>query len=302
LIRAVGDSEARFKEDPLRLLRAIRLAAQLDFSIEPATWVSINTNCVLLGLVAIERIRDEFVRLLLSANPKKGLELLRDSGLLEVAFPEIYSFVGFEQNRFHKDDLFDHSIEVVSRTESILTLRLAALLHDIGKPATLSCDPVTADRHFYRHESVGAELSNNFLDRLRFSKSDKAKVHTLVHTHMRPLDAGQSGLRRLLRDTEDLYPQWRQLKEADASSCKMDVTLLQADLKQFDENMKLVLAGPQVSPLKTLAVNGNDIISLGVEKGPDVGNILRALHEKVLDDPQLNTKEVLLRIAKDELL
>ena len=174
-------------------------------------------------------------------------------------------------------------------TNSNLVLRLAALLHDVGKPATLSVDE-QGERHFYLHEDVGAKMAQEILFRLRASGEIADQVSTLIKTHMRPLDAGPGGLRRLLRDTGDLYSLWRELKEADASACKIDPENLRQQFVDFDTNMAEVLKGPKVSPLKSLAINGNDLQEIGVPFVRQIGELLRALHERVLDDPALNER------------
>lgn len=297
-LSAVGNAQERFSEDPLRILRLIRLAAQLEFSIEKETWTAARAALAELPTVSIERIRDEFNKTLLSAKAGWGIMQLQRLGVLKAILPEIDSFVDFEQNRYHKADLFIHTLEVLDGVSPDLILRLSALFHDVGKPPTLSVDE-EGERHFYRHESVGARLTREILTRLRYSNEIIKQVATLVKTHMRPLTAGPGGLRRLLRDTEELYPQWRELKESDSLACKLEPEQLMAELKDFDIRMQLIQEGPEVSPLSSLAIKGNDLLELGMSPGPKIGEILRALHEKVLDDPSLNTKEILLKLVAD---
>ena len=300
VIRAVGVPKERFIEDPLRCLRMIRFAATLGFEIDTPTYQAAGGFSAAVAAVSIERIREEFSRILVSPGAEAGIRQLYDLGLLAVFLPEIAGFYGFEQNRFHRADLFNHTLAVVSGTGPDLVLRLSALFHDVGKPPTLSVDEA-GDRHFYLHEDVGAKMTREILLRLKYSGGIIDEVTTLVRTHMRPLDAGAGGLRRLLRDTGELFPQWRELKEADASACKIEPEALRAQFEKFDLNMAEVLKGPKVSPLKSLAIDGNELMSLGVPFGPAVGETLRALHERVLDNPELNDKETLIRLAREML-
>ncbi len=300
VIRAVGDANSRFAEDPLRVMRMLRFSAQFGFDIEPDTKNAAAAFLEPLAKVSIERFREEFSKLLLSNEPDKGLQLMANLGVLEIFLPEVQRFVGYEQNRFHKADLFVHTLEVVRKTEPDLISRLAALLHDIGKPETLSVDS-DGDRHFYKHESVGADMTSDMLLRLRYPKNTAKAVSTLVATHMRPLLCGPGGVRRILRDTGEQFERWRELKYADATSCKIDESEVEAQFRAFDEILAKVRKGPEVSPLKNLALGGEDLMALGVPEGPQIGDMLRELHEHVIDNPEDNEKAVLLRLAKKKL-
>lgn len=298
VIRAVGDASARFREDPLRIVRMVRFSCQEDFSVDPLTFERARPFVIALPQVSIERIRDEFSKILISDRPDHGFARLADLGILQHFLPEVAAFLNYEQNRFHKADLFHHTMEVVCRVQKDLILRWAALLHDVGKPKTLSTD-AEGERHFFKHETVGASMTRDILERLRYSHDFVNSVETLVRTHMRPLNAGPGGLRRLLRDTAELYPQWRELKWADSSACKIDPELVDEQLADFDRVIEEVRRGPDVRKLRDLAINGNDLLSLGEPAGPLIGIILRALHEMVLDNPELNTKEALLRLVPE---
>ncbi len=299
LIRCVASPEQRFAEDPLRVLRLIRFACVLEFAIDPASAQAAKAFREALSQVAIERVRDEFNKILVSPQAVRGIQLLQEYGFLQVFAPEISAMFKFEQNRFHHLDLFDHTMEVVRNSPPDLLLRLAAILHDIGKVPTVSINEKTGDRNFYLHEKVGAEMAKDLLERLKYPSQLNQDVCTLVKTHMRPLTAGAGGLRRLLRDTGELYPQWRILKQADATACKLDEEKLLVELAEFDVAIEQVMQGPDVSPLKNLAIGGQELIDLGMEPGPLFGEILRALHELVLDDPELNTKETLLGLVPE---
>ncbi len=297
LIRCPGIPRERFREDPLRCLRLVRFACQLNFQIDLDTAIHASEFAASLAAVSAERIRDELTKILLSPEPRRGFQLLDQLGFLGVVLPELQAGIGFEQNEFHTSDVFEHTLEVVSKTEPELMLRLSALFHDVGKPFTLSVDS-DGHRHFYHHEKVGAEMTKEILTRLRFPGAVTDGVVKLVATHMRPIEAGPGGLRRLLRDTDELFPVWRALKEADSASVKIDPIELQERLRQFDEAIEDVKKGPPVSPLKSLAINGSDLLALGMPESRALGDLLKALHEEVLDNPDLNTKEQLLERAK----
>ncbi|MFN8389347.1 MAG: HD domain-containing protein [Bdellovibrionota bacterium] len=299
IIRAVGDARTRFSEDPLRVLRMVRFACKADFRISPETLDASAELADAIPQISVERVRDELSKILVSDRPKFGLRLLHDLGFLAKILPEIDSFVGFEQNEYHLYDLFDHTLEVVAKTPPELLIRLSALMHDVGKPATLSIDPESGFRHFFKHETVGAEMCRDILKRLRYPNRVVDEVCVLTATHMRPIESGPGGLRRLLRDTGDLFPAWRQLKVADATSCRLDLEEFHSRLAAFDAALEEVRRGPQVSPLKSLAVKGDDLLAAGHAAGPIIGKILRALHERVLDTPELNEKETLLALVPD---
>lgn len=298
IIRTCGEAHQRFSEDPLRLLRLVRFASWEGFSLEETSRNAAAFCAPLLARVSIERIREEFNRILLGARAAYGLQLLLDLKLLEQFLPEVAAFCGFEQNRFHHLDLFKHTLAVVDKTPPDLLLRLAALLHDVGKPNTLSVDE-NGDRHFFCHESIGADIARGMMERLRYSRQETGDVERLIRTHMRPLNAGPSGLRRLLRDTDGLFERWRELKKADSLSVLLDPAAVASELAAFDKAIEQVKLEPNVSPFKNLALNGKDLIQLGLRPGPQFGHILRALHEKVLDEPTMNCREILLPLARE---
>lgn len=297
IVRAVGNAQDRFNEDPLRMLRGVRFCSTLDFELEAKTKEAILLKSELLAKVSVERIREEFSKILCSQKSKQGLLQLYHLGLLVVFLPEVSLMYGFEQNSFHYEDLLSHTLTVVERCEPELILRLAALFHDVGKPASLSVDE-KGERHFYLHEVIGVNICKSALDSLRYSKSVIDTVCCLVSTHMRPLDAGLGGIRRLLKDTKEQFETWRALKIADSKSVMINPERFASDLKSFDEKVEMIKNQPDVSPLRSLAVNGYDLIEIGIKEGPKIGAVLKNLHERVLDEPTLNTKEQLLSLAK----
>jgi putative nucleotidyltransferase with HDIG domain len=301
LLKTVGLPRERFLEDPLRAMRLIRFHSVLGFEIEQETLEASKEFADSLGRLSIERVRDEFSKTLLGCHTSSALSLLLSLGFLEKFMPELVTCADFEQNSFHSKDVFNHTLEVLQKTRKNLVLRLAALLHDIGKPPSLSVDD-SGQRHFYKHERIGAEMSREILSRLKYPNKVVDQVCVLVDTHMRPITAGPPGLRRLLRDTEEVFSLWRELKEADASSVKIDPNVLFRQLEEFDFQIEAIQKQPDVSPLKNLAISGKDLIDLGAVPGPKFGDTLRLLHERVLDDPSLNDKETLLNMVRDESL
>jgi tRNA nucleotidyltransferase (CCA-adding enzyme) len=298
IIRTPGNPKDRFSEDPLRILRMARFASVFDFVIDPSTLSAAIALSMKITSVSPERIRDEFIKILVSDYPGKGLNLLKDLGFYKMFIPEIDACIDFEQNRFHKHDVFIHTIEVVEKSPKDPLVRLSAFFHDIGKPPSLSVDD-QGERHFYLHEKIGAEMIPEIARRLRFSNELTAAIRKMVHTHMRPLDAGPGGLRRILRDTEPFYEEWRALKYADTAAVLGDTSALENDFRDFDERIVKIKEKESSSPYRKLAIDGADLIELGLQPGPRFKEILSFLHEKVLDQPECNTREQLIGLLRD---
>lgn len=299
-IKAIGIPKDRFKEDPLRVLRMIRFLSIFNFNIEKQTLLDAKEFIEDLKHISVERVQNEFSKTLCGQYADTALRKYDELGILDTLFPEIKKMVSFEQNKFHHLDVFEHTLAAITNCEPNLELRLAALLHDIAKPLTLSVDE-NGDRHFYKHETVGANVAKQFLQRLKYSKKVTNTVVNLVKTHMRPLKAGDAGLRRLLRDTEGHYILWRKLKEADSFACKIDSDKMKADLEEFDKRIIIIKEQSQNSPFHNLAINGNDLMALGFKANKKLGDTMKKLQEMVIDNPSLNTKDRLLEIAKDLL-
>jgi putative nucleotidyltransferase with HDIG domain len=294
-LRAVGDPKARFEEDALRMVRAVRLAATLGFTIEPATLAGIEANADLVRYLSGERIQTELSKLLASERPSVGLRLLADTGLLERISPELERQRGVPQNKVPGEDLWDHtlgSVDAVSRERPVV--RLAALLHDIGKPATFS------DGHFLHHEIVGAELAATLLDELRFPRAVRERVVHLVRHHMFRYEANWSdaAVRRFIgkigTDTlDDLFA----LREAD--NLGSGLTADAGGLDVLRSRVATELEGELVIDRSKLQIDGSDLIEeLGLRQGPQLGRILDELLEKVIVDPALNNRATLLMLAR----
>jgi tRNA nucleotidyltransferase (CCA-adding enzyme) len=206
--------------------------------------------------------------------------------------------IGCDQNKWHIEDVFNHTLSVVERTSaSDRILRLTALFHDTGKPATLSIDD-DGNRHFYGHEVVSAKLCEEALQRWRCSTDEVRTVTMLVRNHMRSIDCGAPGVRRLLRDLGDQFDRFRAFQDADKTPTLSDDDHL-LRVGKFDALVAAERKRLEGRPVDKLAVNGHDIMSLSVPAGPRVGAILHQLAEMVIEDPAINVREVLLERARE---
>ena len=301
LLRTVGNPDARFAEDGLRPLRGIRLAAELEFAVAPEVREAMARAKERVAGVARERVRDELMKMLEAAKPSRGIELLRETGLLDVVLPELGETVGVTQNRFHAYDVYRHSLEALDAApRDRPRVRLAALLHDVGKPRTKRV--VNGEGTFYGHQKVGAEMVRRILDRLRISKAERDAVAHLVEEHMFHYtpDWSDAAVRRFVRrvgaeNLEDLFA----LRRADTSSHGTDLVPAEP-LDELKERIEQMLAREEAMHVRDLAVDGDDLMeALGLQPGPEVGRLLNALLERVLEDPSRNRKEILLETARD---
>lgn len=298
-IRAVGNPVLRFTEDGLRPIRCIRFSAQLGFSIEENTFKAISETLNICKKISIERFRDEFVKILQTENPVHAFTLMETTGLLSLFLPELAKCRCVEQKGRHRFDVLDHNLLACSAApKDDLTVRLAALFHDIGKPSVRSVNEY-GDYTFYKHEQVSAALTEKIMKRLKFSNKETEAVCRLVRLHMFHYteDWSDSAVRRFMANagTENI-PQLFALRRADSFA----ITGTKADpfrLLSLQKRIDAVLAEKNALTLKDLAVNGNDLIALGIPKGQKIGIILKKLLETVLEDPAQNTKERLLKIG-----
>lgn len=299
VIKTVGNPHERFNEDALRMIRAIRFSCQLAFDINDETLEAIKLNCELIKNVSIERIRDEFTKILLSKTPSYGIENLRFSGLLQYFLPEVLAMYGFDQRNPHHDkDVYTHTLMVVDNTEPRLSLRLSALLHDIAKPATFSIDDKGIG-HFYDHNTKGVEMSEYILRRLRYGNDTIKKVQNLVYDHMSRYDNLRSStIKKIItRVGEDNLADLFNLQESDikASAPPFDFS----GIDYLKKKSHQILEQRQPLCIKDIAINGSDLIKLGLQPGKAIGEILQHLLEKVLEQPELNNKELLKEMALD---
>jgi len=301
IIRAIGDPLERFLEDGLRPLRACRFAAQFDFHIEERTFASIPAALDTVRKVSAERIRDELQRLLEAPRPSVGFRLMRDCGLLEVLIPELAACTGVEQRELHCFDVFEHLLATCDAApRQSLPVRLAALLHDIGKPPALEREAGGGLR-FHGHESLSAEITERIMRRLRFSNSEVIRTAHLVRHHMFNYDESWSdaAVRRFLaRVGPEHVADLLALRRADqVGRCNDDSP--SANLVALQKHIERILAADQALGLADLAVDGRELMkALGLTPGPVVGTLLEALLETVLDDPEQNDRSTLLEIAR----
>jgi poly(A) polymerase/tRNA nucleotidyltransferase (CCA-adding enzyme) len=302
IIRAVGNPDDRFKEDALRLMRAVRFATTLDFEIEPKTYKAIKKNAGLLEFISKERIRDELMKTIMSENAAKGIELLRETGLLKYIIPELLEGYKVTQNKHHIYDVYEHSLrslDFAAKKNFNKYVRLAALFHDIAKPRTKRGEG--PDSTFYGHEIVGAKMTAQILNRLRFSKKEIERIVRLVRYHLFYYNVGEvteSSVRRLLRkvgleNIDDLI----KLRMADriGSGCPK---ALPYKLRHFLYVVEKVSQDP--IDVRTLKVDGHRIMEiLKIEPGPKIGKILNILLAEVLDDPSKNKEKYLEKKVKE---
>ncbi|MBI3749566.1 MAG: HD domain-containing protein [Chloroflexi bacterium] len=297
ILRAVGEPEARFEEDALRMVRAVRLAATLGFGIETSTLAGIEARSSLVAHLSGERIATELDRLLAAPVPSVGLRLMSDTGLLGAISPELAAQRGIPQNKVPDEDLWDHTLRSVDAAPPDRPIvRLAALLHDIGKPATF------ADGHFLGHEVVGARLAGAFLDRVRAPRAVRERVVELVRNHMFSYASSWSdaAVRRFIARIEGLgdgaLAELLALREADNAGSGLPAG---AGLGELRARVEAELAAEAVLDRRGLAVDGSDLMGeLGLPQGPILGRILDALLERVIADPTLNDRPTLLLLAR----
>ncbi len=335
-IRAVGQPVERFMEDGLRPVRAVRFASQLGFKIEENTWAAILREDILKKSagISLERFRDEFCKILLSSVPSVGLKLLEESGLLKIFVPELLQGRGCVQSDergFHNFDVLDHNFYACdgavlrgaseacdkfssgwasdsseqSQADRLLILRLAALFHDVAKP---SCKRAEAGKiTFYNHEIAGAKMAGGILVRLKFSNAQIDAVCHLIKEHMFNYESSWSdaAVRRFVQrvgaqNIDALFD----LRLADIYGMKrvevrLHDTAVCGKLLELRERVDGVLSQKSAMGLKDLAVNGGDLIALGIPAGKKMGAILKELFEAVTDDPAMNSRDQLLALAKN---
>lgn len=290
-------SEKSFLEDPLRMLRAIQFAARFEFKIEGKTYKSIAENSALIRTVSIERVSDELNKMLmLAARPSIGFRLMHDTGLLEKILPELEQAVGVDQpGGYHAYDVFEHTIRTVDASPQDLTIRLAALFHDITKPRAKRITETGAT--FYGHEKTGAEVAKVALKRLRYPADTIKDVAILIERHMFTTDVTDKGLRRLIRKVGpelifDLLDLRRADVEAQGMGGKTD------DVDVFERQIQEELDRKPPFTVKDLAIDGHDIMEkFSLPESPVIGEVLDYLIEKVLDEPGDNSEEKLFEYA-----
>ncbi|MEO8637898.1 MAG: HD domain-containing protein [Candidatus Taylorbacteria bacterium] len=298
IVKIAGDAHERLEEDALRLLRGVRIATELDFTIDSAAEKAIIANAELLKNISPERIRDEFVRIIMSDNPSKGIQMAQNMGILKFVVPELLEGIGVEQNKAHAFDVWTHLLETLKhakKKEWPLEIRLAALFHDISKPETRRRNPKTGEWSFYGHEVVGARVTKNILTRLKFSREIIAKVTKLVRWHMFFSDTEQitlSAVRRMINNVgrENIWDLMnvRICDRIGTGRPKEDPYRLRKYKSMIEEALKDPIS------VGMLKINGARVMEVTkMPPGPKIGYILHALLEEVLEDPKQNTAQYL---------
>lgn len=298
IIRSTSNPDEIFGQDALRMFRAIRFATKYDWNIEPETWEGIKNNLDNLGNTSRERIRDELDKILQTKNPRRGFELLRDSGLLPHLAPEFQKSVGMTQNVHHSEDVFGHTLSVLQATKPELVTRLIALFHDIGKVVTRTETPTGV--HFYGHEDAGAEVVERIMSSLKYPTDLINAAKLGVKNHMRLKGGGNTSVKladkTLRRFKIEMGDQLENILDvihadnishADASSMPDQIENVRKRLQTLDVQVKK----------PTLPINGNDLMALGLKPGPLFSQILGAVTDAWYSSPNISKDEA-LAIAK----
>jgi tRNA nucleotidyltransferase (CCA-adding enzyme) len=306
VLRAVGNAEERFSEDGLRVLRAARFSATLELTIEDATFTAMHSRAAhhTFRKVSQERVRDEWKKSMLARRPSVAFEAMRASEILSISCPELIESVGCEQNRYHAFDVWGHAMSCLDACEGDPILRIAALLHDVGKPRSRAFSDKTNDYTFYEHERIGAEIAFPILTRLKFSNDERDRVTSLVRHHLICYsdDWTDGAVRRWLRRVgPDLAPDLYKIGRADALGKGREAKEDIASIERLRERVESIIAAGAALSTRDLALRGNDLMrELSLGPGPIIGRLLERLLEIVTDDPSKNTREVLLAEARKE--
>ncbi len=303
LVRTVGDPVLRFSEDGLRPLRGVRQAAQLGFTLAPATEDAIPKALASFRKVSAERVRDELRKLLLAPVPSHGLEIMRRTGLLDIVLPEMLATLGCLQNRFHKHDVYAHTLATVDAAPADFTVRMAALLHDLGKPKTQAPRAdAPGEYSFFRHEQVGAEMAETICNRLKLSADERDTICALVGEHMFFYTAAWTDgtVRRFVKRVgSDLLPLLFALREADIASRGQGEDR-EAETRELRGRIAEVAAADAALRVTDLAIDGEDVMRiLGISPGRRVGELLESLLDRVLDHPELNQRATLEGLVRE---
>lgn len=293
LIRTVGNSDQRFQEDGLRILRAIRFSAILGFSLEEETKQSVFKNKELLYHLSNERIRNEFTKILCGEYAVNCLLEYRE--IIVIFIPEITEMFEFNQkSKYHKFDLYNHTLRTVGNVKKAPNLRLAAFFHDIGKMSTMTIDS-QGEGHFYGHAEISAQITEKILKRLKYSNKEISQILVLIRNHMIPVEPNKKQIKKCIQKLSmETLKELLELQRADKSDDYDSKQIYDAKIALIDE----VIQENTVFQIKDLMINGYDILSLGFSKGPVIRRILEDLLEEVLHGRILNEKEEMLNYIK----
>jgi tRNA nucleotidyltransferase (CCA-adding enzyme) len=305
LLRAVGDPKQRFSEDGLRVLRAARFVATLELELDAATEAAIAPTLDTYRKVASERVRDEWLKAMKARRPSRAFDVMLRTGILGITCPELLEGVGMEQNKWHAFDVWRHGMECMDACQADPVLRIAALLHDVGKPRTRAWSEKTKDWTFYDHDRVGAEIAAPIAERLRFSNDERERIVALVRFHLFHYtdEWSDAAVRKWIRRVgAERVPDLYVLNQADVRAKGRDFAPDLAALAALEAHVARVLAEGTALSTRDLKINGRDLMSeLGVKPGRIIGEILEALLEAVTTDPALNDRDRLLDLARQHV-
>lgn len=298
IIRCVGNPEERFEEDALRIMRALRFSSATGFEIEEKTLAAAVKHKTLLKNISAERFREELVKLLCGVDVRRCL--MRNTEILGVIIPELIEMNGFDQkNKHHIYDILEHTAAAVEAVPARSELRLAALLHDIGKPRCFSMDS-DGEGHFYNHAEIGSEMARDIMRRLKFDSATTETVTKLVRLHGVQTDNTEKSVKRALNKmSPELFFELLQLKKADNLAQNSEYHHRQAYYTELEELAKRIIENEECFSLKDLALNGDDLIALDFAPGKEMGELLDRLLEAVITGKVPNERSALEKFALD---
>ncbi len=306
IIRCVGEASERFDEDALRILRAVRFAAQLDFVIEDQTREAMRDQAKFLEDISVERICTELTKMIVSKHPER-LEEAYELGLTQMFLPEFDVMMQTPQNnQYHLYDVGHHTLKVMEAVPATTVLRYAALLHDVGKPECKTTDETGVD-HFYGHQELSAKMARTTLRRLKLDNDTIDQVCRLVKNHDYGLSGDGPGMKSFRRFVAQLgaehFADFLEIRKGDmAGQSAYHLEQRRQVIAHMEAMYAEIIEQKQCLKLSELAIGGKDLIAIGVKPGPDMGRILKALLDRVLEEPELNTREQLLAIVKESYL
>ncbi len=302
VLRAVGEPKERFQEDGLRILRGARFVATLDFELEDATEAAFRDALDTFRKVSPERVREEWLKTMKARAPSRAFEVMRRTGILEVTYPELLEQVGCEQNQWHAYDVWNHTMRVLDESEGDPIERMAALLHDVAKPRTRARSDKTEDWTFYHHERIGADMAERWLRDYKFSNRERELIVGLVRHHLicYSNEWTDAAVRRFMKRVgpDNVEPLLR-LGHADALGKGRNVEEELEALKELRSRIDEQVEQGGALTVQDLAIDGRDVVEhLEGGPGPAVGQVLRELLERVIEDPSLNTRDKLMPIVE----
>lgn len=300
IIKAVGNPTERFTEDALRMLRALRFSAQLGFEIEPVTYQAIKDLAPTLERISAERIQVEMVKLVTSDHPERLREVY-NTGLSKVFFPELDVMMGCEQNNVHHAyTVGEHTIRAMELIPADKVLRLTMMLHDIAKPACKTTDEKGQD-HFKMHPIKGTDMARSVLRRLKFDNDTITRVCNLVKNHDDRPDINERNVRRMIiRVGQENFPDLLEVKRADTLAQSTYLRDEKLDyITELERVFHEIVEAGDCLKIKDLQINGKDLIAMGVPQGQRIGEVLNHIFDAVVDNPELNDRQILLNMAQN---